>query len=105
MFTNFYHNTIRNTVVAFGTLFNDIYVARKNSGGTDEEVIRVPLSYSSKEKFYTRMSRDLEYQDQPHLQMTLPRIGFEITGYTYDNNRKQNTLQKRRVQDLSLIHI
>jgi hypothetical protein len=101
MFSNFYHSTIRNTVVAFGTLFNDIYVVRENTGGTDVESIRVPLSYSSKEKFYYRMARDLEYQDQPHLQMSLPRMGFEISGYSYDNTRKEPTLQRRMVQDAS----
>ena len=95
MFSNFYHSTIRNTVVAFGTLFNDIYVSRKDSSGAEVEKIRVPLTYSSKEKFYYRMQRDLEYNDQPHLQMTLPRMGFEITGYSYDTTRKQNTMQKR----------
>ena len=99
MFSNFYHNTIRNTVIAFGTLFNDIYVSRKDSSGTEVEKIRVPLTYSSKEKFFYRMNRDLEYHDQPHLQMTMPRIGFAITGYTYDNARKQNTMQKRITQN------
>ena len=95
MFSNFYHSTLRNTVIAFGTLFNDLYVSRKNSAGAEVEKIRVPLTYSSKEKFYYRMQRDLEYNDQPHLQMTLPRMGFEITGYSYDNVRKQNTMHKR----------
>lgn len=99
MFTNFYHSTIRKTVIAFGTLFNDIYVSRRDNDDIELESIRVPLSYSSKEKFYYRMSRDLEYQDQPHLQMSLPRIGFEIVGYSYDTTRKQNTLQKRTIQD------
>ena len=30
----FYHETIRKVVVAFGTLFNDIHLVRKDNNGT-----------------------------------------------------------------------
>ena len=32
--SHFYHETIRNTVVAFGTLFDDIKVQKLNADGT-----------------------------------------------------------------------
>ena len=31
MFTTFYNETIRRTVIGFGSLFDDIFIQRKNS--------------------------------------------------------------------------
>ena len=45
MFTHFYNSSVRKTVVAFGSLFNDIVISRSDSSGTEVERIRVPLSY------------------------------------------------------------
>ena len=47
----FYHQTIRKYVPAFGTLFNDINVERKNSSGVVVERLKVPLAYGPKQKF------------------------------------------------------
>ena len=30
---HFYHETIRRTVIAFGSVFNDIHIRRKNADG------------------------------------------------------------------------
>ena len=49
MFTTFYNGSIRKMVVAFGSLFNKIDIDRTESTGTKH--IRVPISYSSKEKY------------------------------------------------------
>ena len=40
MFTTFYHNSVRNLVVSFGSLFNDIHVERKLANGTTKERIK-----------------------------------------------------------------
>ncbi|MGA1047569.1 MAG: tail sheath stabilizer and completion protein, partial [Minisyncoccia bacterium] len=40
--TYFYHEIIRKTVVAFGTLFNDINVRHKNSDGDSISQIKIP---------------------------------------------------------------
>lgn len=40
MFDHFYHQIFRKTVIAFGTLFNNIEINR--DGG---EIIKVPLAY------------------------------------------------------------
>lgn len=77
-------------VVAFGSLFNNITIDKTESSGVKS--ILVPISYSAKEKYLTRISADL---DSP-MQVTLPRMGFEITGFVYDGARKRNTLSKTR---------
>ena len=93
--TTFYHETLRKVVVGFGTLFNEIYIQRKNSSGTVISKARVPFAYGPKEKFIVRINQDSSISDDgTEVQMTLPRIGFEFTGLAYDAARKLNTLNK-----------
>ena len=49
--STFYHQTIRKYVAAFGTLFNDLNVERKNTAGAVLERIKVPLGYGPKQKW------------------------------------------------------
>lgn len=87
--SHFYHRIIRKMVVAFGTLFNDIRLVRYNKAGTIEiERIIVPLQYAQKEKFYQRITQDPNLAKQ--VQLTLPRMSFELTNVTYDPLRKRN---------------
>lgn len=86
---HFYHRVIRKMVVSFGTLFNNIRLVRYNKAGTQEiERINVPLQYAQKEKFYQRITQDPELTKE--VQMTLPRMSFELTAITYDPLRKRN---------------
>ena len=48
--TTYYHQTLRKYVAVFGTLFNDINIQRKNSGGEVVEQIKVPIVYEAKIK-------------------------------------------------------
>jgi len=86
-----YHEIIKKTVVAFGTLFNNIEIRR--SSGSKTEVMKVPLAYGPKQKFLTRLRQvgDLTQKDQA--QITLPRISFEINGISYDPTRKVSPTQ------------
>lgn len=88
---HFYHQLTRKAVVLFGRLFDDIVIIRKTNT-TNKEFNRflVPLVYSPKEKMVTRTLSDPDLLKQ--LQVILPRMGFEITGITYDATRKQNSL-------------
>ena len=93
-----YHELIRKTVVAFGTLFNDMYVYSKNSTGKIIQKMKVPLAYGPKQKFLTRLEQDSARtaDDGKTTALTLPRIGFEMTTLTYDAPRKLNRIQKFR---------
>ena len=102
-----YHELIRKTVVAFGTLFNDMYVYRKNSTGKIIQKMKVPLAYGPKQKFLTRLEQDSARtaEDGKTTALTLPRIGFEMTTLTYDAPRKLNRIQKfRKVKVLIVNH-
>ena len=88
----FYNETIRKVVVAFGTMFNDIHLVRKDNNGTIIQTMKVPLAYGPRQKFLVRLREDADLTKQ--VAVTLPRIGFEITGLSYDPARKLNRVQK-----------
>ena len=88
----FYHETMRKVVVAFGTIFNNINIVRTNSSGAVTQSMKVPLAYGPKQKFLTRLREDPNLNKK--VALTLPRIGFEISGISYDASRKLNSIQK-----------
>jgi len=94
MFTSFYNGSIRRMVVAFGSLFNQIYIDKAESNGTKR--LLVPVAYAPKEKYKVRLSGD-PYLNNPN-QITLPRMAFEITGYVYDAARKRNSTTRKIVR-------
>ena len=95
--TYFYHEIIRKTVIAFGTLFNDVYIRHHDSAGKDIGEFKVPVSYGPRQKFLARI------QQQPELnkavQLTLPRMSFEMNSITYDPSRKSGITQTFKTVD------
>ena len=89
----FYHESLRKVVVAFGTIFNNIVIHRTNSDGDVIQKIKVPLAYSPKEKFLVRLEQQPNL-DQREMAITLPRMGFEISGIGYDSSRKLQRIGK-----------
>ena len=46
---NYYDNeSLRKLVIAFGSLFNELYVTRSDSNGVESQRLRVPLTYGAK---------------------------------------------------------
>ena len=91
MFGYFYHEILRKTVIGFGTLFNEINIKHKKTNGSDISVIKVPLSYGPTQKFLARLEQSPNL-NQP-VQLTLPRMSFELAGLLYDPSRKVTTTQ------------
>ena len=79
--------------IAFGQLFNNIQIKRKDSNDSVIQSIRVPLAYAPKEKFLTRLDQQPDL-DSREFAITLPRMSFEISTIEYDASRKLNRLQK-----------
>lgn len=104
MFNNryFYHEHVRKAIVSFGTLFNNIRIRRTNSTDEVTQSVVVPLSYAPKQKFIDRIREvpDLE-KGRATFAITLPRIGFEITNFSYDASRKLAITQNVRAVDTS----
>ncbi len=86
----FYHKTIFKSVATFGTLFNDITVKRKTSDGNTVKELKVPLSYGPRSKFLSKIE-----ESGKNVAITLPRLSFEMSGFSYDSQRKLNSLGVR----------
>jgi len=102
MFSTFYNETIRKTVIGFASLFDDVHIQRFDSAGTLKKKILVPISYAPKEKFL-RMLREYpllkgdDGDSDTHIGQILPRMGFNINSIAYDGSRKRNTILRRFV--------
>jgi len=95
--TYYYHEIIRKTIISFGTVFNQIHIVHKDSNDVNISQIRVPLSYGPTQKFLARL------QQQPDLnkpiQITLPRMSFEMNSIEYDPSRKTSVTQSFKSLD------
>jgi hypothetical protein len=56
--------------------------------------MKVPLAYGPQQKFLARLNSDPSLASK--VAVTLPRLGFEMNGITYDPSRKLNRVQKFR---------
>ena len=90
----FYNETIRKTIIAFGSLFNDVYIERRNAADVTVQTLKVPLAYGPKQKFIIRLEGDPGLDQK--VAITLPRIGFEISALDYAPERKLNRILKRK---------
>jgi len=85
----FYHSLLRKYVVIFGTLFNNIKIEKLDANGNVITTFRVPIAYGPREKFLARVEANpTGIADTAAI---LPRIGFEIAGIKYANDRKLQT--------------
>jgi len=95
---HFYHEIIKKNVKAFGTIFNNIQIEKRDPD--TNAVIRqekVALAYGPKSKFLARLDQDPSTERKVNI--TMPRISFEMTGISYDASRKTSPIQKYMKQD------
>ena len=86
--THFYHQRIRKSVAVFGTLFNNLYVIRKDSSGQVISQIKVPLAYGPQRKFLDRIRQNPDLDQDTKVAIKLPRMSFEVTSIQYDQGRQ-----------------
>ena len=91
----FYWGTTRKAIIAFGNLFNNIHIDRRDADGNVVQTLKVPLSYAPRQKFLARISARPDDQDAS-FQTIIPRMGFEMTGIAYDPGRRVSLVQQNR---------
>ena len=95
--TYYYHQIIRKTIIGFGSLFNEIHIQHEDDTNATISDMRVPLAYGPIQKFLARI------EQQPNLnkpiQITLPRMSFEMTSIQYDSQRKASVSQTFKASD------
>ncbi len=84
----YYHQIFRKSIIAFGSLFNNIIVKRKQPGvdrGSKPalESYKVPVQYGPYQKYLAIIEAEPADVRQ-QTQISLPRISFEIKGLNYD---------------------
>ena len=95
--TYYYHEIMRKTIVAFGTLFNQIYIRHDDGDGNLYNELKVPLAYGPSQKFLARIEQQGDL-NKP-VQITLPRMSFEMNGIQYDSTRKTGITQTFKAVD------
>ena len=75
--TTFYHGTTKKLIIAFGSVFNNLHVQRKEADGTLLKDIQVPLAYESRKKYLARLIQDSRKNKE------VPRMGY----YEWDGSR------------------
>jgi hypothetical protein len=91
--SHFYNEIIRKNIIAFGTLFNNLELVKKDpSTGDILETEKVPLAYGPKNKFLTRLEQNPDVVRK--VAITLPRLYFEMISIEYDGQRKTSPIQK-----------
>jgi len=94
MFQYFYNETLRKLTLAFGGLFDEIFISKQLSTGQTQK-IRVPLTYSGKEKFIRRINEASSISNNVKIETLLPKLAFEMNTLQYDPTRKVNKVNKR----------
>lgn len=88
----YYFGIIKKAIVAFGRMFSEIQIERMDDTGAVLQTINVPIAYGPKEKWLVRLEQDPSLDN--NVNTILPRMAFEITGYSYDASRKVNKMTK-----------
>lgn len=84
-----YNKILRKLIVGFGDLFNNITLVRYNPDMSEAERMLVPIVYAPKEDYVMRLEEDPDLDKK--VQMTLPRMSYQMINMTYDASRKLNT--------------
>jgi len=84
---HFYWQQTKTFITAFGSIFQDIAVEKMNADGVTVQQYEVPIDYSPKNKWLTLVAERPDYTTN-QVQMTLPRMAFEITDMKPNMSRK-----------------
>lgn len=87
-----YFGITRRCVIAVGGLFSNIFTVTKDINGVTKKIVNVPLAFADKEKFITRLQQDPSLDED--IEISLPRLSFEIVDYQYDSARQLNKVNK-----------
>lgn len=91
----FYHASIKRIITAYASLFSNIYIERRegdSAKGNKVQTLHIPIAYAPKEKWLVRVDSDPKLEN--HTYTSLPRMSFELTGYSYDKERKLNRINQ-----------
>ena len=71
-----YNEIFRKSVIAFGTLFNNIRIKKFGTDGKTISQLKVPIAYGPMQRFLARIEQQPNFDD--NVAISLPRISFEL---------------------------
>lgn len=83
----YYHSIFRKSIIAFGSLFNNLLIKRAATDGENLETIKVPVKYGPTQKYLAMIASE-PTPERNAVQLPLPHMSFEIKGIQYDSSRK-----------------
>lgn len=95
----FYHGTVRSLLTSFGSYFSKLHIIRRKGDSVRGEIaqdILVPIAYAPRMKWFDDLQKVTRDQQ---VKLTLPRICFEINGFSYDSSRKASRSQSIKCTD------
>lgn len=106
---HFQHEQIRRLISVFGTLFDDMSIARRGEDGELLQVVHpIPIEYGPRDKFLEKIDRQIKdsgpLKSKAH--ETYPRMAYEMTGMSYSPGRalpRTGTHSKRQGSTSQLI--
>lgn len=78
---HFNHSQIKSAVAAFGALFNNIVIQRR-----DGKILPVPISYGPRDKWLE--AQKVMKREEELFEKMLPRMSYELVSMQYDTERK-----------------
>lgn len=88
MYNNFYNGSLRRTLIAFGSMFDDINITLDNGKN-----VQVPIHYAQKEKFIEVLASQPDKTSRIK-NISYPVMGYEIIALNYAPERNKNQLNK-----------
>ena len=86
-----YHQTIKNYVIAFAKIFDDIEIAKFDSDGKFYSFHKVPIMYMNKSKLYAiKEQRSTDYG----ITNIFPRMTFRLGSMIRDRDRQKYKTNK-----------
>ena len=82
----YYFETIKKYIIAFASLFDDLYIQKFNQTTQQFEQIKVPITFAPKSKIYDYLKKQ-----RFDIATYLPRIAFVLSGMNFDPSRKKQT--------------
>lgn len=107
MTTEWEHDSIEKYVIIMGRLINNIEIVIEDKARGANETLRVPVSYSPREKVLAAAERQTvdDPDNPPKIAITFPRIAFELSGApTYDGVRMTPATKKMYLSDNATIY-
>ena len=75
--TYYYHEILRKTIIAFGTIFNDIHIRHRDGAGKETSDMRVPLAYGPMQKFLARLEQQPDLNKPIQIKIPFSQIDLE----------------------------